>query len=120
MGKYIEDSRQLLRLVGEKENILALSHCMTRLRFVLKDSAKADIAAIEAMEVVKGSFTQAGQFQVIIGKDINEFFHDFTQVSGIDGVLEEIPEQIARQKQNIFQKIAAAFSKNSRKNKWDR
>ena len=67
MGKYAEDAKQLLPLVGGKENIAAVSHCMTRMRFALVDPEKADVKGIEAMKVVKGSFTQSGQFQVIIG-----------------------------------------------------
>ena len=48
MGKYAEDAKQLLRLVGGKENIAAVSHCMTRMRFVLVEPQKADVKAIEA------------------------------------------------------------------------
>ena len=58
MGKYTQDAQQLLRLIGGKENIAAVSHCVTRMRFVLNDPSKADVEAIEAMKVVKGSFTQ--------------------------------------------------------------
>ena len=54
MGKYEEDAKQLLHLVGAKENIAAVSHCMTRMRFALVEPGKADIKAIEAMKVVKG------------------------------------------------------------------
>ncbi len=61
MGKYAEDAKQLLRLVGGKENIAAVSHCMTRMRFALVEPSRADVKAIEAMKVVKGSFTQSGQ-----------------------------------------------------------
>ena len=43
MGKYSEDAKQLLRLVGGKENIAAVSHCMTRMRFALVDPEKADV-----------------------------------------------------------------------------
>ncbi len=43
MGKYAEDARQLLRLVGGKENIAAVSHCMTRMRFALADPEKAAV-----------------------------------------------------------------------------
>ena len=80
MGKYTKDSEELLKLVGGKENIAAVSHCMTRMRFVLADPKKADVKKIEAMKVVKGSFTQAGQFQVIIGNTVSEFYKDFTDV----------------------------------------
>ena len=74
MGKYANDASELLRLVGGKENVAAVSHCMTRMRFVLNDPKKADIEKIEAMKVVKGTFTQSGQFQVIIGNTVPDFY----------------------------------------------
>ena len=70
MGRYAEDVKELLRLVGGRENSAAGSHGMTRMRFALADPGKADVKAIEAMKVVKGSFTQSGQFQVIIGNTV--------------------------------------------------
>lgn len=73
MGKYTQDAAKLLELVGGKENIAAVSHCITRMRFVLNDPALANIEAIEAIPSVKGSFTQAGQFQVIIGNTVADF-----------------------------------------------
>ena len=51
---------------------------MTRMRFVLADPEKADVAKIEALKSVKGTFTQAGQFQVIIGNDVSVFYNEFT------------------------------------------
>ena len=47
MGRYAEDAKELLRLVGGKENIAAVSHCMTRMRFVLVDPKKADEKGID-------------------------------------------------------------------------
>ena len=73
MGKYSAESEELLKLVGGRSNIAAVSHCVTRMRFVLNDPSAADVKAIEAMKVVKGTFTQAGQFQVIIGNTVAEF-----------------------------------------------
>ena len=70
MGKYEQDARLLLEYVGGKENIAAVSHCVSRMRFVLNDPAKADIAKIEALKSAKGTFTQAGQFQVIIAHTV--------------------------------------------------
>ena len=87
MGKYEQDARLLLAYVGGKENIAAVSHCVSRMRFVLNDPAKADVAKIEALKSAKGTFTQAGQFQVIIGNTVNDFYNDFIAVSGIDGIL---------------------------------
>lgn len=107
MGQYKEDSKELLRLVGGKENIAAVSHCMTRMRFVLVEPQKANVKAIEAMKVVKGSFTQAGQFQVIIGNTVSEFYQDFTAVAGIEGVSKDAVKEAAGANQNIFQRAAA-------------
>lgn len=77
MGKYEQDARLLLEYVGGKENIAAVSHCVSRMRFVLNDPAKADVAKIEALKSAKGTFTQAGQFQVIIGNTVSDFYNDF-------------------------------------------
>ena len=55
MGKYEQDARQLLEYVGGKENIAAVSHCVSRMRFVLNDPAKADVAKIEALKSAKES-----------------------------------------------------------------
>ena len=95
MGKYINDAKELLHLVGGRENIAAVSHCITRMRFVLNDPKKADIQKIEAMKVVKGSFTQARQFQVIIGNTVSDFYNDFTAVAGIEGVSKDAVKSAA-------------------------
>ena len=105
MGKFTADAAKMLELIGGKENISAVTHCMTRMRFVLADPAKADIKGIEALPSVKGSFTQAGQFQVIIGNDVAEFFNDFTSVSGIEGVSKDAAKQAAKSNQNPAQKF---------------
>ena len=107
MGTYTKDSEELLKLVGGKENIAAVSHCMTRMRFVLVDPKKADVPAIERMKVVKGSFTQAGQFQVIIGNTVSEFYKDFTAYAGIEGVSKDAVKAAAGANQNILQRAAA-------------
>lgn len=110
MGKYVEDAKELLRLVGGKENIAAVSHCMTRMRFVLNDPKKADVEKIEAMKVVKGSFTQTGQFQVIIGNTVADFYNDFIGVSGIEGVSKDAVKKAAKQNQNVLQRIITALA----------
>lgn len=110
MGKYAEDAKELLRLVGGKENIAAVSHCMTRMRFVLVDPSKADVKAIEAMKVVKGSFTQSGQFQVIIGNTVSDFYNDFVKEAGIEGVSKDAVKQAAKKNQNPLQRIVTALA----------
>ena len=110
MGKYINDAKELLHLVGGRENIAAVSHCITRMRFVLNDPKKADIQKIEAMKVVKGSFTQAGQFQVIIGNTVSDFYNDFIAVAGIEGVSKDAVKSAAKQNQNVVQRIMTALA----------
>ncbi len=110
MGKYTNDAKELLHLVGGRENIAAVSHCITRMRFVLNDPKKADIQKIEAMKVVKGSFTQARQFQVIIGNTVSDFYNDFTAVAGIEGVSKDAVKSAAKQNQNVVQRIMTALA----------
>ena len=109
MAKYTEDVRQLLELIGGKENIQAVSHCMTRMRFVLVDEKKADARAIEKIRSVKGTFTQAGQYQVIIGNDVAVFYNEFTAYAGIEGVSKDAVKAAARTNQNPLQKIMSAL-----------
>ena len=110
MGKYTNDAKELLQYVGGKENIAAVSHCVTRMRFVLNDPSKADIAKIEALKSVKGSFTQAGQFQVIIGTTVAEFYNDFTAVAGVEGVSKDEVKSAAKQNQNVIQRVMSALA----------
>ena len=110
MGKYQEDARLLLEYVGGKENIAAVSHCVSRMRFVLNDPAKADVAKIEALKSAKGTFTQAGQFQVIIGNTVSDFYNDFIAVSGIDGVSKDAVKSAAKQNQNALQKVMSVLA----------
>ena len=105
MGKYENDAKRLLDLIGGKENIQAVSHCMTRMRFVLVDPKKADEKAIEELPSVKGTFTQAGQYQVIIGNDVSVFYNEFTSYAGIEGVSKDAVKAAAKTNQNPLQKI---------------
>lgn len=107
MGKYESDARKLLEYVGGKENIGAVTHCMTRMRFALVDPAKADTKQIEALSSVKGTFTQAGQFQVIIGNDVQSFYNDFVSVSGVEGVSKDEVKKEAKGNLNLLQRAVA-------------
>lgn len=110
MGKFTDESKQLLDLVGGKKNISAVSHCVTRMRFVLNDPSKADVKGIEKIKGVKGTFTQAGQFQVIIGQEVQEFYNDFTAVSGLEGVSKEQVKKEAKKNQNVLQQIMSSIA----------
>lgn len=105
MGKFSSDAKKLLEYVGGKENIKAVSHCVTRMRFVLVDYDKADIDKIESLSVAKGTFTQSGQFQVIIGNEVQMFYQDFVEISGIERVSKETTKDISKSGQTRLQRI---------------
>lgn len=107
MAKFSNDAKLLLEYVGGKENISAVTHCATRMRFVLAEPKKADVKKIEALKSVKGTFTQAGQFQVIIGNEVSIFYNDFVEVAGIDGVSKEQAKVAAKGNMNFMQRLLA-------------
>lgn len=109
MAKYQADVRALLEYIGGKENIRAVSHCMTRMRFVLVEPSKADTEKIEAIPAVKGTFTQAGQFQVIIGNDVAIFYNEFTAYAGIEGVSKDAVKAAAKSNQSLAQRIVGTL-----------
>lgn len=110
MGKFSGDAARLLELVGGKENIAAVSHCVTRMRFVLADPSRADIQEIEKLGSTRGTFTQAGQFQVIIGNEVSTYYNDFIAVSGLEGVSKDAVKSAAKQNQNVIQRIMSSLA----------
>ena len=110
MGKFEQEAKDLLVAIGGKENVTAVTHCATRMRFVLGDDKKADVKTIEAIPAVKGTFTNAGQFQVIIGNDVPIFYNDFTAVSGIEGVSKEAAKSAAKSNQNPVQRVMTTLA----------
>lgn len=64
----------IVRLVGGTDNIQSVSHCMTRLRFVLKAESKADTEAIKKIKGVLGVITAGGQYMVVLGKNLPPIF----------------------------------------------
>lgn len=107
MSKFTNDIHQLIEYIGGKENIVNVSHCATRLRFVLKDPKKADIDKIEGIKSVKGSFTQAGQFQVIIGNEVSTFYNELIQIADIEEATKEDTKVAGRQNLNPLQRLVS-------------
>lgn len=71
-----ELAKQIIDAVGGEENVKTLGHCMTRLRFTLKDMSKADDAAAKKVKGVKGISRSAGQYQMIIGTGVVDDYCD--------------------------------------------
>ncbi len=101
---FSPDVTRLISLVGGKDNIATVSHCLTRLRFVLKNTALADIKAIETLSSVKGCFTNAGQFQVVIGTEVDQFYKLLIAETGVDGASKEAAKVAARQNMNVLER----------------
>lgn len=107
MDKYNEESRKLLELIGGKSNIISVTHCATRLRFALVDDKKADIKKIGELETVKGTFVNAGQFQVIIGNNVSDFYKSFINTSGLESSSKDEVKKQALKKQSFIQRMIA-------------
>lgn len=110
MADYTQDAKQLLEDIGGPDNISAVSHCATRMRFVLNDPAKADSKKIEDIPAVKGTFTQAGQYQVIIGNDVATFYNVFSKISGKEGVSKDEVKAASKQNQNPVQRAMSVLA----------
>jgi trehalose PTS system EIIBC or EIIBCA component len=107
MSKYTEPAKQLLEYVGGSDNISVVTHCATRMRFVLKEPSKADVKKVEEIGLVKGTFTQAGQFQVIIGNEVSSFYNDFISIAGVSDTSKDDAKQAAKQNMNFLQRMIA-------------
>lgn len=85
MGKYEQLAKDIIKNVGGKENVLSLTHCVTRLRFQLKDEGKANTDVLKNMDGVVTVMQTAGQYQVVIGNHVPDVFKDVCEVAGISG-----------------------------------
>ena len=84
MGKYENLAKEIVGKVGGKENVISLTHCVTRLRFVLKDESRADDEALKSMDGVVTVMKSAGQYQVVIGSHVPEVYADVCPIVGIE------------------------------------
>ncbi|WP_404328698.1 PTS system trehalose-specific EIIBC component [Mesobacillus maritimus] len=105
MSKYQESAQQLLNHIGGSENISVVTHCVTRMRFVLNDPKKADVEEIEKLGIVKGTFTQAGQFQVVIGNEVSSFYNEFIKIAGVSDTSKDEAKVAAKQNMNLLQRM---------------
>lgn len=99
-----QDVERLVELVGGSENIASVSHCLTRLRFVLNEPEKADKHGLESLSLVKGCFTNAGQFQVVIGTEVDQVFKVLLDITGQSGASKEDAKLAARQNMNLLER----------------
>ncbi|MEG2644004.1 MAG: PTS transporter subunit EIIB, partial [Enterococcus sp.] len=106
MGKYHDLAENIVENVGGKENINSLTHCITRLRFKLKDESKANEEVLKNMDGVVTVMKSGGQFQVVIGNHVPLVFAEVLEVAGISGEASEEETE----KGNIFNRLIDVIS----------
>ena len=82
---YENLAKSILEKVGGEQNVSNLTHCATRLRFNLKDNTKANTDAMKALNGVMGVVEKGGQYQVIIGNDVNNVYKEIMKISNLEG-----------------------------------
>ncbi len=107
-AQFVEDAKALSKLLTA-DNIVSMFFCQTRLRIVLKDPKIVDIKAIDNLESVQGTFIKGGQFQIIIGTDVPEFYKLFREELGMEESSQKDVKAAVNANQNRFQKILTAF-----------
>lgn len=110
-NEYSALSKIIIEKVGGKENIVSLTHCMTRLRFVLKDEGKADTNGLKNTQGVINAISSGGQYQVIIGTHVEAVYNtimDEHKIKGIEPVKESSTEHT--QKKNILSALLDVIS----------
>lgn len=78
-----ELAKKIIELIGGNGNIVSVQHCATRLRIVVADKEKIDIKGVEALDKVKGSFFNSGQYQIILGTGlVNRIYDEVIKITG--------------------------------------
>ena len=104
------DIDRLIDLVGGRDNIATVSHCITRLRFVLHQPANARPKEIEQLPMVKGCFTNAGQFQVVIGTEVGDYYNALLETTGKAYADKEQAKKAARQNMKWHEQLISHFA----------
>ena len=104
--KYEKLSKEIIEAVGGKDNIISLQHCMTRLRFTLKDESQADDEKIKGIDGVLSLIKKGGQYQIIIGTHVHDVYLDVCKIADISDE-QEIKEK--PKKKNIFNSMFSAI-----------
>lgn len=107
MSKYENLAKEILENVGGKENINSLTHCVTRLRFRLKDESKANDEALKNNPGVVTVMKSAGQYQVVIGNHVPLVYADVCELAGISNGTQQVEEEAP---QGLFNKLIDVIS----------
>ncbi len=108
---YTESAKNIVELLGGKDNITNYLHCVTRLRFNLADENQADLEQINSLDGVMGTQVKNGQYQVIIGTNVKKVFDEVEKLLGDTPVRERQESMKGKMFLNlIFDVISGIFS----------
>ncbi|GIN68745.1 MULTISPECIES: PTS system trehalose-specific EIIBC component [Bacillus] len=111
MGELNRSARQIVDAVGGAENIAAATHCVTRLRFALIDESNVDQKALDQIDVVKGSFSANGQFQVVIGQGtVNKVYEELVKETGIGESSKDEVKKASEKNMNPLQRAVKTLA----------
>ena len=103
--EYSNEAKRIVDAVDGKDNISAVTHCVTRLRFALNDESKVDSEALDDLKIVKGTFSANGQYQVVIGQGtVDKVYAAMTKDTGIGESTKDEVKDAAAKKQNPLQR----------------
>ena len=109
MSENKKIAQELLAAVGGKENISSVTHCATRLRFIVVDRDKIDEKKVENINKVKGAFFNSGQYQVIFGTGTVNRIYEEVEKLGLRSVSLDEHKQEAAKQGNRFQRAVRTF-----------
>jgi sucrose PTS system EIIBCA or EIIBC component len=108
---YKKIAEEILDAIGGKENVAAAAHCATRLRMVLNDEENIEKAKLEEMDVVKGTFSTGGQFQIILGSGtVNEVYKELAKLTGLSEMSTKEVSTAGSKKLNPLQQFVKMLS----------
>ncbi|CUM91874.1 beta-glucoside-specific PTS transporter subunit IIABC [Blautia hydrogenotrophica] len=110
MGKYENLAKDIVRNVGGKENVSSLTHCITRLRFKLKDESKANDEVLKDMEGVVTVMKSGGQYQVVIGNHVPEVYADVMPLLGLEEGEASQEDEGDEKSKNLFNRMIDVIS----------
>lgn len=104
-------AEEILEAIGGKENVAAAAHCATRLRLVLNDESKVQKEKLDSINVVKGTFSTGGQFQIIVGAGtVNEVYKNFSALTGLAEMSTSDVKDAGAKKLNPLQRFVKLLS----------
>lgn len=107
---YSETAKEILEKVGTEKNVKNVTHCMTRLRFNLKDEGIVNDEEIKKIKGVMGVMKKGGQYQVIIGNDVAVCYKELLKLGNFEDVKEDIEDVTNKPKQNIVSRLLDVIS----------